>query len=216
MTEKTYTLTGKFLSHTHSDDQYTVQVTADELRRVLLQDGLEPRPPTTLTVNVQGSLLNDKATTVKYLIAALKELAQQHDIHVEWIGEVGHATLTKRVWQPRTYERRLYVRPFAGPDKRSAWRGGRRCIDVHRDRRKGQRRVWPVTMGDRRSPGLPRRGHTWKGFWRHLCTLPRMVTLHTAYCPDCGEGYTTFYDRRRASSERRSSLRRVRGERRQG
>lgn len=38
-TERTYTLTGKFLSHLHNDDQYTVQVPAEELRRVLREEG---------------------------------------------------------------------------------------------------------------------------------------------------------------------------------
>lgn len=150
------------------------------------------KDPITVTVNVQNMLVDEAA--VRRLVAALRELGQQHDIHVEWIGRVGHATLTRRTWQTRTYQRRQHPATFAGPDKRSAWRGGRRSTDVHRDRR-------VLGRARRSSTNRPM-------FWLHSCLLDgNDLYLHTRFCPNCGLERTTFYDRRRTGASERRRIR---------
>lgn len=181
---------------------------------------------TTITIHVQGNVLSDDAA-VRRLVDALRELGQQHDIHVEWVGRVGRATLTRRTWQPRTYQRRQHPATFAGPDKRTALFGGRRAMDASTNRRGSQpRRVYTYSgtyygglrrsawrggrrradvHRDRRVPGIARRGSVYQLFWLHRCAKVTGVFLHmrSRFCPDCGLERTTVHDRRTGAAERR-------------
>lgn len=183
------------------------------------------RDPVTITVNVHGNVLGDEAA-VRRIVEALRELIARKDIHVEWAGEVGCATITPHVrqaWQPRTYQRRQHPAPFAGPDRRSGRRGGRRATDWQAERRQQPRRqitFYGTSYGlrrsawrggrrstdvhrERRALGISRRAPTIQPmFWLHSCR-GNDLHLHTRFCPDCGLERTTFYDRRTGVAERR-------------
>lgn len=186
---------------------------------------------TTITIHVQGTVLGDEAA-VRRIVEALRELIARKDIHVEWAGEVGCATITPHVrqaWQPRTYQRRQHPAPFAGPDRRSGRRGGRRATDWQAERRQQPRRQNPPYGAayygglcrsawrggrrsadlhrDRRALGISRRGPTLHPlFWLHACMYVGSLglsPLRTRFCPDCGAPRTTANDRRTGAAERR-------------
>lgn len=193
---------------------WLAEVDAEELRRALAADPLdvEMAAPTTIHVNVSGNLVGTEGVA-----AAVREAVNTMR---PWRPR-------------SAFDRRSLPQPINWIDRRRQhwYVTGRRRTDFYRsrDRRRGPRRVlvklWPSDMNQRtawfgrrrddpraeRRHGLQRRLRSERrttqvsGFWRHQCSrsVIEFIGLWSAYCPDCGVGYTTVNDRRLRLSSRR-------------
>lgn len=185
---KTYKLRARVL---RSDGrEWLAEVDADELRRVLIEEGLplvvvEKRLGERRKVNRFVGLENRMWLFDRRQRPAPRSTVVTVDGNV-LSSELLIQAVREALQQQRTWQRRQVTATFAGPNKRG-WPGGRRRTDLRVNRR---------TQASRRH-------NLETSFWRHPCRNSMTVHLHSAYCPDCGAGYTTVYDRRRRLTDRR-------------